>query len=96
MQIELHYRPAVGGENRFGNRIQRRKFEVPDQADISSILPQIHGSALARWVDDKYDGHVEGNYVSSGALEANVTYHICSNNIPETIRALDKLKELKF
>lgn len=95
MQIKLHYRPAAG-DNRFGEGIQIREFEVPNQADIRSILPQIHGKGLARWVNDQYGGHVEGDYMDTGKLEENVTYHILSANIQKTINAMKSLKKLKI
>jgi len=97
MKIELIYRPAVqAGESEFGDRIQRKVFEVPEAADISVILPQVYAKGLAKWVDDGFGGQIKGNYEYSGKLEDGKKYRICSSNIPKTIKAMDELKELNF
>ncbi len=94
MKITLRYMPAAGSEDEFKMREQRRTFEVPENARLTDILPQVYGSGLARWDDASRE--VTGSFLAIGRVEPNATYSIRSEDIPRTIKALDELKDLKF
>lgn len=96
MKIQLrHSSPDHSG---YDGRVIMKEFEIPEGTDISDILPQVHASGLAKYVFDGFGsgGKVVAGYLTTGKLEEGVTYNICSESIPKTIKALDKLKKLKF
>lgn len=97
IKIEMIYGPAVqAGESEFGYRMQTREFEVPEGTDISNIIGQVHATSLAKWVGSSSGGYIKGDFMSSGKLENGMKYRILSKNIPETIKAMDNLKELRI
>jgi len=89
MKIELVFRAPI--ERGFDECMRRNRLEVPEGTDIASILPLVHGEALAKWQDDKLGGMVVGDYKELGKLEDGCSYMILSKDIKKTIRALDEL-----
>ncbi len=89
MKIEVIFRAPI--ERGFDEWMRRNGLEVPEGTDIASILPLVHGEALAKWQDDKLGGRVVGDYKESGKLEDGCSYMILPRDIKKTIKALDEL-----
>ncbi len=74
----------------FNDNLIGKWIEVPDNTDISDILPLIHGKGLALWQDDKYGGQVVDKYRTVGKLEDGKAYFILSANVKKTTKAMRK------
>lgn len=89
MKNEVVFRAPI--ERGFDEWMRRNGLEVPEGTDIASILPLVHGEALAKWQDDELRGMVVSDYEESGQLEDGCSYMILSKDIKKTIKALDEL-----
>jgi hypothetical protein len=91
MKIELVYRSL--DDRPLVDKTMRKWLVIPNDTDISEILNPFHAKGLAIWQDDWLGGKAVNDYRNSGPLDDGVSYCILSKDIPETINALDQLKE---
>ena len=87
MKLTIRYQPVYHEADDVvkpeEDRLFTKELDIPEDADIADILPQIHAEALA--VFDPLEDRVTGAYQKSGRLEQDKVYVILSGDVRKTI-----------